>query len=160
MLNRRIIAFIQGVLVSFIVFMFIAANQPWNGGGPFSIFYYVRIYIMILVALIILCANIIYEKHLTLRSLKMMDDLKVRLASFGEITELTDSRLHDYISTIEMCIILYRRRDISLNEFNSQFGYRIEQLLKLQNANDVIRRYEYLNEIVGKLKKKKLLPNV
>lgn len=90
----------------------------------------------------------------------MMDDLKVRLASFGEITELTDSRLHDYISTIEMCIILYRRRDISLNEFNSQFGYRIEQLLKLQNANDVIRRYEYLNEIVGKLKKKKLLPNV
>lgn len=160
MLNRRIITFIQGVLVSFIVFVFIAANQPWNDGGVFNIFYYVRIYIMILVALIMLCANIIYEKHLTLKALMMMDDLKVRLASFGEVTELADARLHDYISTIEMCIMLYRRRDISLKEFNSQFGYRIEQLLKLQNANDVIRRYAYLNDIVGKLKKKKLLPNV
>jgi hypothetical protein len=140
--------------------MFIAVNQPWSGGGPFNIFYYVRIYIMILVALIILCANVIYEKHLTLRTLKMMDDLKVRLASFGEVTELTDARLHDYVSTIEMCIMLYRRRDISLKEFNSQFGYRIEHLLKLDNANDVMRRYAYLNDIAGKLKKKKLLPNV
>ena len=30
-----------------------------------------------------LCANIIYEKYLTLKALMRMDDLKVRLASFG-----------------------------------------------------------------------------
>lgn len=73
-------------------------------------------------------------------------------------TDFDSADVLDYLGTVELGYLMYRRRLITLDEFWNQFGYRLEYLLENQGVVDHINNnylyYENMIQIINILHEK------
>ena len=110
-----------------------------------------------LITTLILLLSFGYERYLSQRTMKTVMELQGKLESFGEIADLSEIQLSSYICTLETAAIMCRAGEISLKEFYSQFGYSLERLLQDSRTNALMQKHTYINDIMYKLQKKKML---
>ena len=88
------------------------------------------------------------------------DDKKPILEDFDKKSEVNPQIVHsnivllDYIGTIELGAIMLKRRVITYEEFNNQFGYRLENLMNNRSVREHIENnskyYTELRYIISK----------
>lgn len=113
--------------------------------------------ILDLITSLILLLSFGYERYLSQRTMKTVMELQRKLESYGDITDLSEIQLNNYICTLETAAIMCRAGEISLKEFYSQFGYSLERLLQDSRTNALMQKHIYLNNIMYKLQKKQML---
>lgn len=113
--------------------------------------------ILDLITSLILLLSFGYERYLSQRTMKTVMELQGKLESYGDITDLSEIQLNNYICTLETAAIMCRAGEISLKEFYSQFGYSLERLLQDSRTNALMQKHIYLNDIMYKLQKKQML---